>query len=97
MGRYVVDFVSHAAKLIIEIDGPLHDLPEKQLHDAERTAWLEAQGYRVLRLAESAVRNDLYTVVDRIAAELSPPTLTLPPSQTLRQSNGKGESPCLNF
>jgi very-short-patch-repair endonuclease len=97
MGRYVVDFVSHAAKLIIEIDGPLHDLPEKQLHDTERTAWLEAQGYRVLRLAEAAVRNDLYTVVDRIAAELSPPTLTLPPSQTLPQSNGKGESSCLNF
>jgi very-short-patch-repair endonuclease len=81
IGRFVVDFVQHAAKLIVEIDGPLHDLPEKQLSDAARTAWLESQGYRVLRFPEATVRNDLYSVADRIAAEASPPSPTLPPSR----------------
>jgi very-short-patch-repair endonuclease len=85
MGRFIVDFVQHSAKLIVEIDGPLHDLPEKQISDAARTKWLESQGYRVLRFPEAAVRNDLYTVVDRIVAEASPPSPTLPPSR------GEGE------
>jgi very-short-patch-repair endonuclease len=85
IGRYIVDFVHHGSKLIVEVDGPLHDLPERRLSDAERTRWLEGQGYRVLRFQEAVVRNDLYTVADRIAAEASPPSPTLPPSR------GKGE------
>jgi very-short-patch-repair endonuclease len=85
IGRFVVDFVQHAAKLIVEIDGPIHDLSEKQLSDITRTKWLESQGYRVLRFPEATVRNDLYSVADRIAVEASPPSPTLPPSR------GKGE------
>ena len=85
IGRFVVDFVQHAARLIVEIDGLLHERPEKQISDAARSAWLEGQGYRVLRFADAAVRNDLYSVADRIVSDLSPPSPTLPPSR------GKGE------
>ncbi len=49
IGPYMVDFACHAASLVIELDGPLHDLEEEQIHDAIRTAWLESQGYRVMR------------------------------------------------
>jgi very-short-patch-repair endonuclease len=85
IGAYIADFASHAARLVIEIDGPHHDEPAAKKRDAVRTAWLKEAGYRVIRFPETVVRNDLYTVVNRIAAELSPPSPTLPPSR------GKGD------
>ena len=85
IGPYVVDFVSHAAKLVIEVDGYYHSLPERQEKDAERDAWLSRQGYRVLRISTSEVQSGLATVCDRIEAELSPPSPALPPSR------GKGD------
>jgi very-short-patch-repair endonuclease len=86
MGPYVVDFVCHASKLVIEVDGYYHSLPERQEKDAERDAWLSRQGYRVLRISTSEVQSNLAMVCDRIEAELSPPSPALPPSR------GKGES-----
>jgi ATP-dependent helicase HrpA/adenine-specific DNA-methyltransferase len=52
--RYIADFASHSARLIVEIDGPSHD----PLSDVERrrTAWFEGQGYRVVRLTNEQVR-----------------------------------------
>lgn len=87
LGRYVVDFVHHGARLVIEVDGGRHDLPEAQLHDAERDAWLAAQGYRVLCIRDRDAFGAADATADRIAAEIqqSPPTPTLPPSR------GKGE------
>ena len=86
IGNYIADFASHAARLVIEIDGPRHDEPAEKKRDAARTTWLKDAGYRVIRFPETVVRNDLYTVVNRIASELSPPSPTLPPS-----AGGKGE------
>jgi very-short-patch-repair endonuclease len=85
MGPYVVDFVCHAAKLVIEVDGYYHSTPAGQERDSQRDAWLTRQGYRVLRFTTSEVQAGLATVCDRIEAELSPPSPALPPSR------GKGE------
>jgi very-short-patch-repair endonuclease len=76
IGRYVADFVSHAAGLIIEIDGGRHDLPEAQLHDLERTAWLNGQGYRVIRFRNEEVLGDPHGVAQLIHAQI---TKTLSP------------------
>ena len=46
IGTYVVDFVHFGSKVIVEADGGQHAGSE---HDARRDAWLEAQGYKVLR------------------------------------------------
>ncbi|OYX34325.1 MAG: hypothetical protein B7Y99_05620 [Caulobacterales bacterium 32-69-10] len=99
MGRYVVDFVSHAARLVIEVDSARHDLPEDQLHDAERTAWLASQGYRVLRFRNGEVADHRIRVVNAIVTEITGAPLALsdqlavgsPPSPTLPPSRGKGE------
>ena len=66
IGSYVVDFVSHAAALVIEIDGARHDFPEAQLHDLERTQWLVSQGYRVLRFRNDEVLADAPGVAEQI-------------------------------
>ena len=86
IGRSVVDFACHASRLVIEVDGPVHDEPERAVRDLERTAWLNEQGYRVIRFPEKNVRDHLNKVVQRIAAEAAPP-----PSPTLPPSRGKGD------
>jgi len=43
--HFIADFASHRAKLVIECDGGQHH----EQADAERTALIEAEGYRVLR------------------------------------------------
>ena len=85
MGRYVVDFVHHGAKLVVEVDGGRHDLPEAQRHDAERDAWLNVQGYRVLRIRDRDAFGDAYAVADRIAAEIQ----RSPPSQPFPHQGGR--------
>jgi very-short-patch-repair endonuclease len=56
MGRYIVDFVCHERRLIIEVDGGQHALRQR---DVVRTAWLESQGYRVLRFWNNEVIENL--------------------------------------
>ena len=56
IGPYVVDFVCHAASLIVELDGSSHDGRDAQVaYEQRRQAWLESQGYRVLRLSGRAL------------------------------------------
>jgi|CXWL01.1.fsa_nt_gi very-short-patch-repair endonuclease len=49
LGRYVLDFVSHPAKFIVEIDGAHHGDANNVESDSKRTVWLNEQGYQVLR------------------------------------------------
>ena len=86
IGRYIADFAIHSARLIVEVDGPVHEQPEQALHDAERDAWLASQSYRVLRFTTAEVLADPDRVADQVrASALSPPSPALPPSR------GKGE------
>ncbi len=66
IGPYVADFLCFERRLIVEADGPLHD-PER---DAARDAWLEAQGFRVLRFPNAMVQGDYDAVLDRILEAL---------------------------
>jgi very-short-patch-repair endonuclease len=51
-GRYIVDFYCASAKLVIELDGEVHDTIEAQAYDAVRTETLESRGLRVLRFRQ---------------------------------------------
>jgi len=64
VGNYIPDFVCIQKKLIIELDGGQH-LEQKE-YDAERTKYLESQGYRVLRFWNNDVTNNLETVLAEI-------------------------------
>ena len=79
MGRYIADFTHHDSRLIVEIDGPLHDTPEAVAYDAARTAWLENQGYHVIRFTVDQVLKDPDAVLAAIRADtLSPPSQPFP-------------------
>jgi very-short-patch-repair endonuclease len=70
IGPYVADFACLSARLIIEVDGSQHGEPEGLVKDAERTAWLKSQGYRVLRVWNNDVFSNLAAVLDSVYAEL---------------------------
>ena len=69
-GRYIVDFASHKARMIIEVDGGQHS---EHLHaDKERAAFLEGEGYRVLRFWNTDVMTNIDGVLEEIARALTP-------------------------
>ncbi|MDX2275212.1 MAG: DUF559 domain-containing protein [Hyphomonadaceae bacterium] len=53
---YVVDFVCHQLKLIIELDGPIHEQAEQAAFDVRRDTELRALGFEDLRLSERFMR-----------------------------------------
>ena len=65
LGPYVADFVCFEARLIVEVDGGQH---AERAADTARTAWLEAQGYRVLRFWNNDVLGNIDGVVETIRA-----------------------------
>src|SRR3990172_5707339 len=59
IGTFIVDFCAPKEKLIIEVDGSQHiDLEE---YDQERTAFLQSQGYHVIRFTNDYVRENVET------------------------------------
>jgi very-short-patch-repair endonuclease len=65
VGPYFGDFVCPEAGLIVELDGQSHE--GRQARDAERTAFLESQGYRVFRVTNDDVLDDVESVATGIA------------------------------
>ncbi len=53
LGAFVCDFACYGAKLVLELDGSQHAEPEQAAFDAARTRYLEAAGFRVLRITTS--------------------------------------------
>jgi len=64
LGRFIVDFYCRAAKLVIEVDGSIHE--QTPVEDALRQAYLESLGLRVIRFLNDEVLNEITTVLDRI-------------------------------
>ena len=67
---YIADFACRSAKLVIEIDGVSHETPEQREHDAKRSGFLAAQGYRVMRYCNEEIFGDVGPVLEAIAAAL---------------------------
>ena len=55
VGPYVLDFYCPSARLAVELDGAVHDGPERRDYDAERTGHLATLGVRVVRFENRAV------------------------------------------
>lgn len=58
IGPYIADFCCAAARLIVEIDGQIHNEDHIALRDARRTLYLEAQGLTVHRVSGADVMYD---------------------------------------
>ena len=80
IGNYIADFLCHAAKLVIELDGGQHFSDGQEQADARRSAIIEAKGFRVLRFNNHDLMTNRAGVLETIAAAVAAraPTLTLP-------------------
>jgi very-short-patch-repair endonuclease len=70
IGPYIVDFVNHEFGLVIELDGATHSDSAALKYDTARTAFLEAQGYQVIRTWNHEVFENISGVCDRIVFTL---------------------------
>ena len=57
VGPYIVDFICISAGLVIEVDGSQHYDESGQMHDAQRTQYLERQGLTVLRYSNADINS----------------------------------------
>jgi len=64
--RYILDFYCPALKLAVELDGAQHYTKEGKARDNKRTAWLEAQGIRVVRFRNAEVVTNIESVLREI-------------------------------
>jgi len=69
-GGFVLDFFCVSAKLAVELDGGQHLSEEGLARDARRSAFLEANGIRVLRFTNTQVLGDSDAVLEAIARDL---------------------------
>ena len=82
IGRFIVDFVCYEQHLVIEADGGQHAVERQK--DMERTFWLEAQGFRVLRFWNHEILSNTVGVMEVIRRHCPP----LPPAPS---HSGEGE------
>ena len=68
LGRYIVDFYSAKAKLVIELDGSQHYETDRVEKDAERTAFLNGYGLQVIRIPNHEVNENFEGVCAYIDA-----------------------------
>lgn len=64
--NYIVDFYCDSLKLIIEIDGEIHNMPEIEQYDILRESVLRNHGFQILRFANNEVEFHLDTVLNKL-------------------------------
>jgi len=75
VGPYIADFAALSHRLVIEVDGGGHGGPEDRVRDA----WLEAEGFTVLRFWNSEVDGNLEGVMRVVLDVLESPPPPSPP------------------
>ena len=66
IGEYIVDFFFRKSMLIVEIDGGYHCTDEQQKEDTIRQNWLEQKGYKVLRIPNEQVINNIEQTIKTV-------------------------------
>ena len=66
IGNFIADFCCLSLKIVIEVDGYTHDIPEVIRRDERKDRFLESEGFVVLRIMDADVLEDLNGVAERI-------------------------------
>jgi very-short-patch-repair endonuclease len=67
---FIVDFFCNAAKLVVEIDGSVHDVPEQKQLDEHREHVFQARGLTVIRFKNEEIEFDIDSVLEEIQTTL---------------------------
>ncbi|MEO6330875.1 MAG: endonuclease domain-containing protein [Ginsengibacter sp.] len=66
IGIYVADFFCHKLKLVIEVDGSIHNLKEIKINDKEREQYFIKSGYQIIRFSNKQVQNQIESILAEI-------------------------------
>lgn len=66
INRFIADFYCVKLKLVLEIDGGIHDLPENRDYDIKRTAILNDFGITVLRFSNDQIMYEIDSAIQKI-------------------------------
>ena len=69
---FIADFFCHSAKLVVEVDGAVHQDAEQQKSDCHRRAVFESRGLKEIRFTNEDVLGNLDAVLDSIKSWTSP-------------------------
>lgn len=67
IGPYIAGFACLQCRLVVELDGATHSTDEEIAHDRRRTAFIERDGWRVLRFWNTDLYDDIDETLNRIA------------------------------
>ena len=68
IGPYIVDFCCLQARLVVEVEGVVHDMGEQPAYDQRRFEFIKNNGFRVIRVSAKRVLADVVGTADAIAA-----------------------------
>lgn len=68
VGSYIADFYCSSLRLVIEVDGEAHNRGDQPQRDEYRDAFMQQNGYRVVRISASEIMKDAASVAERIAS-----------------------------
>ena len=68
LGKYIADFYSAEAKLVIELDGSQHYEDSNVVKDAERSVFLEGYGLTIIRIPNNEITHNFRGVCEYIDA-----------------------------
>ncbi len=75
IGNYIVDFYCASEKLVIELDGEVHNNTKAESYDDIRTDYLRALGYLVIRFENKMMFDNLQSVLQEISSHFKKPYL----------------------
>jgi very-short-patch-repair endonuclease/predicted GIY-YIG superfamily endonuclease len=73
IGEYIADFFCDEYKLVVELDGPVHDDQHQSKKDRTREAYLQSLGLTVIRLRNEEFLSDPEAALNKITAHLPAP------------------------
>ncbi len=91
--KYIADFISLENKLIIEVDGAIHQLPDNKENDDLRTARLNELGFTVIRFTN----NEVLHSIDNVTAKIKEKFLKLSESKASPVGGGLVGAPVLGI
>ncbi|MEJ0028715.1 MAG: DUF559 domain-containing protein [Rhizomicrobium sp.] len=89
IGSYIADFAHIRGQLVIEIDGATHGTDDEIAYDRRRTAFLESQGWTVLRFSNTDVYENVSGIVEVLTARLGPHP-NVAPRRSTSPAGGRG-------
>ena len=96
IGPYIADFALLSAKIVVEVDGETHGTADELAHNRRRDAYLRAQDWRVLRVANIDVYENVDGVVEFVLSQIPLPVRPSdepPPPQAGEDKNASAVIP----